>query len=330
MKEEQIRPAHMLAECTRLGQQDREYILRRSSEFVSVPCPACDRNTCSPEFQKDGFSFVRCPACRTLFISPRPTLQMVMDYDAQSKASAYWSEHVLPASESYRLENIFRPRAKLVAELCREHGSDDSLLLDVGAGPGTFCLAMKETGFFKHVTAIEPSARLADSCRRNGVHVIQEPIENAEVRSASVIASFELIEHLFSPREFLVTCRAALSENGLLILTTPNVFGFDLLILGERSGNVCGPQHLNYFHPASLRTLLEGCGFAVVKTLTPGRLDAEIVRSQILRGSFNVDSQPFLKEILIERWDELAAKLQTFLAENGLSSHLWVVAKRCG
>ena len=44
------------------------------------------------------------------------------------------------------------------------------------------------------------------------------------------------------------------------MLTCPNVRGFDIEMLGERSATV-DAEHLNYFHPASLGALLERCGF---------------------------------------------------------------------
>ena len=36
----------------------------------------------------------------------------------------------------------------------------------------------------------------------------------------------------------------------------------------------------------------------------------------------------FIKNLLINRYDELKNPLQTFLKDNLLSSHLWIVAKK--
>jgi hypothetical protein len=99
-------------------------------------------------------------------------------------------------------------------------------------------------------------------------------------------------------------------------------------VLGKLSDNVRDPNHLNYFHPKSLGHLLQRCGFNVIEVMTPGKLDAELVRKKILSGKFDVSNRPFLKYILIDRWEAVGEAFQRFLADNGLSSHLWMVAKR--
>lgn len=114
----------------------------------------------------------------------------------------------------------------------------------------------------------------------------------------------------------------------MFILTTPNIRGFDLLTLGKLSNNIGGPNHLNYFHPDSLSYLLERCGFKVIEILTPGELDAELVRKKILAGELDVSNCPFLKYILVDQWGTTGEIFQHFLAQNNLSSHLWIVARK--
>ena len=38
--------------------------------------------------------------------------------------------------------------------------------------------------------------------------------------------------------------------------------------------------------------------------------------------------EDFTDDILIEEWERLGEQFQDFLASNGLSSHMWVVAQR--
>jgi hypothetical protein len=86
-------------------------------------------------------------------------------------------------------------------------------------------------------------------------------------------------------------------------------------------------EHLNYFNPASLSLLLNSCGFEVLEALTPGRLDAELVRNKILEDQFDVSSQPFLQQVLLENWEQAGEKFQNFLSAAGLSSNLWIIAR---
>ena len=62
--------------------------------------------------------------------------------------------------------------------------------------------------------------------------------------------------------------------------------------------------------------------------LPVGKLDAELVRKKALAGQFSLEAQPLLREILLERWEELGAPFQDFLAAHSLSSHMWLVARR--
>jgi hypothetical protein len=153
-------------------------------------------------------------------------------------------------------------------------------------------------------------------------------IEKVDLSRVDVITCFELIEHLYAPEDLLVRCHQLLGEDGLLVLTLPNIKGFDLLVLGHLSDNILAPQHLNYFHPKSISFLLRRLNFEVLELSTPGQLDAELVRKKILAGDFDSSNSPFLQHILVDRWEDIGSAFQEFLAGNGLSSHLWAVARK--
>ena len=100
-----------------------------------------------------------------------------------------------------------------------------------------------------------------------------------------------------------------------------------MVVLQDRSDTV-DVEHLNYFHPASLSILLQTSGFEVLEALTPGKLDAELVRKKVLAGDVDISTQPFLQQVLLEGWDSLSVPFQQFLANNRLSSHMWLVARK--
>lgn len=327
MKEENIRPDNLIRENHKLRDEDITQLMKKSSNFVKILCPACESNHYQFMFEKMGFTFVRCLDCQTCYINPRPTFPMIIDFYENSKCIKHWKK-IFSETENIRRSEIFQPRANLVVELCKKYSAPTSILLDVGAGSGTFCEEIKKIRFFKNIIAVEPSKELADTCRQKDVDVIEKPIENVELENVSVITNFELIEHLFWPKDFVLACSKRLAKGGLLVITTPNIKGFDLMTLGKISDGIVGPNHLNYFHIDSLSKLVNNCGFEVIQVLTPGKLDAEIVRKKILGGDFNMDDQPFLKYLLVDKWDSIGTEFQKFLADNCLSSHLWLVAKK--
>lgn len=317
-----------MQENAKLWAQDIKQLLRLKKEFKKIPCPACESRSYQQIFKKNGFTFVKCKKCETVFINPRPSSEILTEFYENSKSIKHWNDKIFPYSENSRREQIFLPRAKKVVELCKNFNTMTDVLLDVGAGFGTFCEEIKKFSVFDKVIAIEPSHDLAETCRRKGLDVIEKPIEEVELDYASVITNFELIEHLYWPKDFLLACRKALSKNGILIITTPNIKGFDLLILGKVSDNIVGPNHLNYFHSKSLTNLLEKCGLGVIEILTPGQLDAELVRKKILSNELDISNNLFLKHILVDEWDVFGESFQNFLMSNGLSSHLWIVCKK--
>ena len=134
--------------------------------------------------------------------------------------------------------------------------------MEVGAGFGIFCEEIKKAGFFDRVIGVEPTPDLAETCRKKGLEIIEKPIEQVvfQDEKIDVVASFEVIEHLFCPREFIESCFSLLSPGGLLVLTCPNVKGFDISVLGPVSDAV-DVEHLNYFNLGSLSGLLTDCAY---------------------------------------------------------------------
>ena len=59
-----------------------------------------------------------------------------------------------------------------------------------------------------------------------------------------------------------------------------------------------------------------------------GRLDAELVRDAVLAGKLDLSGNPFLKKVLLDEWERLGGPFQAFLAANGLSGHLRILASR--
>ena len=329
LTEAEIRPDDLIAESMRTYWADVERLVGQRDAFVDVPCPACGSSDGESRWKKDKVDFLECPACGTVYISPRPTPEILEEHYRTSENYKYWTEVIFPASEDARREKIFRPRAERVVEIAGRLGTRGGTLVDVGAGFGTFCEEVARLGFFDRVIALEPEPHLAETCRSKGLEVVQSPVESASlpVDRVDVVTNFEVIEHLFEPRVFIEQCARLLSPGGLLVLTCPNGQGFDVEVLGELSWTVA-PEHLNYFNPGSLGGLLERSGFDVVERQTPGRLDAELVRKPALAGELDLSDQPFLKRVLIDEWDRVGDAFQDFLAANGLSSNMWLAGRR--
>lgn len=332
LREEEIRPSALMTKQREMAMTDLGRMLSRYSEFVEVPCPACDGEDTRFKFEKNGIRYEECTGCETFFVSPRPSPDVLEWFYRDSPNYAYWNEVIFPASEAVRREKIFVPRVDRLIEICRKYGVWTEALLEVGAGFGTFCTEVKSRSLFQRVVAVEPTRNLAQTCRDRGLEVIEKPVEQIELGAGEgfdVVANFEVIEHLFRPAGFVADMARLLRPGGLLVITCPNGKGFDIEVLGTVS-NTVDHEHLNYFNPASLGGLLAAQGLEVLESFTPGRLDGDLVRNRILSGEFDASHQPFLRRVLIDEWDRLGEAFQAFLMSNGLSSNMWVVARKSG
>lgn len=326
----EIRPNELREGQVAAYERDLERLRRRLAEFVAVGCPACDGEKSKPAFEKYGFQFRRCDECRTLYMSPRPSPAVMASYYSDSENYKFWAEHIFPASEAARRERIHRPMLEYIVNACAQYEVEPRLLVEVGPGFGTFAALAQDSGAFKQVVTIERTPEMAEACRARSLTVLEKAVEDVsadDVGLADVLVSFEVIEHLFNPAEYIRAARRLIRPGGLLLLTCPNGDGFDTATLGAKSAAV-DSEHVNLFNPTSLRHLLERQSFEILSAETPGRLDAELVRTAVLEGIFDVSGQPFLQTVLIDQWDRLGEPFQRFLAGNLLSGHLRVLARR--
>jgi 2-polyprenyl-3-methyl-5-hydroxy-6-metoxy-1,4-benzoquinol methylase len=332
LTEKEIRPPQLMERQRVAALTDVGRMLSRYGEFVRVNCPACDSPRSRPRFEKNSIAYVDCADCATFYVNPRPPSEVLDWFYRGSPNYAYWNDVVFPASEPARLQKIFKPRVDQVIGLCDKYSVPKRALLEVGAGFGTFCGEVKSRDVFARVVAVEPTPDLAATCRKRGLEVLETPIEHIQLASEDrfdVVASFEVIEHLFAPRDFARHMVRVLRPGGLLILTCPNGEGFDVEVLGPAS-NTVDHEHLNYFSPSSLSRLLGAEGLEVLESFTPGKLDAELVRNKILAGEYDVGEQPFLKRVLVDQWEQHGQAFQQYLVSQGLSSNMWIVARKPG
>jgi len=322
-------PDDLLAGQEAAFAQDIERLGSQREKFVPVPCPVCFSRAGSAVFEKYGFNYLKCADCRTIYMSPRPSPEVMAGYYKASENYRYWANYIFPASEASRREKINRPWLERIVGLADDYGIKRSHLVEVGAGFGTFCALANSEKAFDHVTAIEPTPEMAAACRQRGVSVIEAGIEQVagHVAPADVLVAFEVVEHLFDPKVFFDQAAALLKPGGILVVSCPNGLGFDIFVLGALSQAV-DPEHVNLLNPESLSQLAARSGLLTLQTGTPGRLDAELVRIAALRHSFDLESQPFLRRILIEEWDSKGQVFQRFLAENGMSSHMFGVFQK--
>ncbi|MEM5875584.1 MAG: class I SAM-dependent methyltransferase [Candidatus Aenigmatarchaeota archaeon] len=294
-------------------------------EILSVNCPACGDKNAIKEFVKEKFTFKRCKNCDTLYISPRPKQDKLLEYYKNSKSIDFFTKEILEKTANIRKKKIFLPRAKKVLSYIEKLNIPRGLFVEIGGGNGIFLEVMQElkANFQKYLN-IEPSKTGALLTRKRGFSVINDFVENVAKLNADCICAFELIEHVFDPYNFCLKINKLLKKHGVFILTTPNIEGFDFIILSRNSDNIGGPNHLNYFNMRSIEILLKRTGFSVIEIETPGMLDVDIVYNKSKKYKIK---DKFINFLITKRV-EVLPNFQKFLQENKLSSNMMVVAQK--
>ncbi len=329
MREDDIRPKPLLDEFfVRLG-RDAARLAKKRSEFVDVPCGFCASSRREVAFEKEGFTYCRCLECDSLFVSPRPTIELLREYMDTSEAVAFWSSHFYRETATARREQMFRPRAQACRELAdRQLGDCPLRFADVGAGYGLFLAELRDVAPSWTLTAIEPDGRLAAICRDQGFATVERWVEDIPDRELDLdfVSAFEVLEHVYDPIAFLTACRRLVRPGGYALVTTLTISGFDLQILGRRSRSISPPQHLNFPAVPGLYALAAHAGLDVVEVSTPGRLDVDIVRN-VIQADASVTVPAFVRALSAAD-DEVRQSFQAFLVAQRMSSHVRCLLRR--
>ena len=105
--------------------------------------------------------------------------------------------------------------------------AEDANILEVGCGSGAFLDRCQEVGLDR-CEGLEISPTAIESCHSRGLRVSDTSLESLAVqgRRFDVVCAFQVLEHVPDPEQFLRAAASVLSDNGQLILSTPNAESF--------------------------------------------------------------------------------------------------------
>lgn len=142
------------------------------------------------------------------------------------------------ASRFHRLKRKFTYRFALRAIQKRFSKSSSISVLELGTGSGFFLLAAHESFPNAHLSGIEFDQRLLEATQKRApfAHTWQGNVEIFEIpgKKFDVIASFQVIEHLYKPESMIAKVSQHLKPGGLFIFTTPNLAGVGAKLMGSK------------------------------------------------------------------------------------------------
>lgn len=141
------------------------------------------------------------------------------------------------------------------------------IVVDVGCGCGAFLDFLK--GVARSSVAIEPSQAYRTVMDRKGFATypyLDEAIKDYK-NKAEVVTSFDVIEHVANPEEFVAKVYELLSEGGQAVIGTPTETPVMRLLLGEiyEKKLLFSTQHLWIFSEKNLERIAKKAGFEKIR-----------------------------------------------------------------
>lgn len=206
-----------------------------------------------------------CANCGHIYLNPRPTADSVpilypANYASFSGKFTNGNRLIASLKEYVMMRRIRRFLKDL---------PPGAKFLDIGSGDGQLLEAIKRQ--FPEIEVhgldwrFEPNLR--SRLQSLGICLHESLFESTDLAGNrfDLITMNQLIEHLWEPRECLKKVGHILSNEGRLVLTTPNVDGYDRQLF--RSGLWGGyyfPRHLNLFSGKLLQVLIAECGLETI------------------------------------------------------------------
>jgi len=200
---------------------------------------------------------VRCPACQVVWLSgpPKPA-EMSRHY-----TDAY---HKLISASGEDSSERWRDR-KATLDLYKQSGS----LLDLGCSSGAFLQSLPKDSW--RLCGIEMSADCARTAEaKSGARVFVGNIIDAPfpTESFDVVTCFDVLEHLYEPRQVMTKVAGWLKPGGIFYVLVPNVDSAEARVFGSYWHGLEMPRHLLHFSPQSLKFLAKSAGLREVSLET--------------------------------------------------------------
>ena len=239
-------------------------------------CPLCAHGRSeiymelSDRFDPAGelYHIYSCASCGLIFLDPMPPEEEMSGFYSHDQYDPF-SEVEGAVSLSQKIYAWVKPWSlRWKAGVIRKLSPTPGVLMDVGAGTGSFLHTMRRRGW--KVMGVEKDERAAEY----GVNNLNLDIFNGDLADFSssglifdVISCWHSLEHIHRIRANLSQMRKYLREGGYLVIALPNPDSYDARFYKRFWVAWDTPRHLWHFKPDPLIKLLKGYSFKLHKTI---------------------------------------------------------------
>lgn len=157
--------------------------------------------------------------------------------------------------------------ADILSSLAQFGVKSDDFILEVGANDGTFLKELRTRGY-RNLLGVEPSGQLADTARQSGFDILGSYFDEtlaADIRKrhggARAVICRHTLEHVPDIAGFTKAITDVLAADGVALIEVPDA---DWLVTHLFAYEIWD-EHISYFRPHSLATLLGNSGLKPVR-----------------------------------------------------------------
>jgi 2-polyprenyl-3-methyl-5-hydroxy-6-metoxy-1,4-benzoquinol methylase len=261
----------------------------------------------------EGFSIQHCANCGVEFLDPFP-----QGTDAYYSGKQYWEDHHGPVDVA-KLQAKHGPEQRRWFSEVGATSLQGKRVADFGSGIGIFLDQSKEVA--KETIGVDLAEHFRQHVEASGHRFVLRPQELA-ANSADVIVSFDTLEHVPQPAEFLAEAFRVLAPGGSFYMGVPNQADFLKHFVPEYLPFFYHLSHLWYFGEQALSRVVSEAGFKNVRVSYVHKYDLTnlIVWARDRKGVGTPGSEVF------DRFSE--DSFRGNLERQGIASHILIRAEK--
>lgn len=196
------------------------------------------------------FCIVECIDCGLVYLSPRPSQYYIGKFYPKE---TYWGHQPID-------ENRYKPLYDKILRKIKK-----GKILDIGAGTGIFLSRFANAGW--DIEGVELSKDVVRFAKKSfGIKL--EPGDFLDLALPDgyfdIVTFNNSLEHLYKPKETLEKVNKVLKDNGIVIITVPNITSLGVMIFGKHWYPLQPPRHLYHFSEATITDMLRSCSFRII------------------------------------------------------------------
>lgn len=259
----------------------------------AIPCALCGGGVFRPALSCGTFSYVRCVRCGLVQVNPQPLPRETARRYGEVSGKEYLAYELEREKDFLALQELALAGIGF-EDIEREFRQkrERPRFLDAGCATGALLEKIRDRRW--DVSGVEICGDEAEYARKErGLAIRERPLEEAGFAGESfeAVHASHLIEHLNRPELFTAEAARLLVPGGVLLITTPNIAGFQARLFGSGWRSAIF-DHLYLFSVKTLSRLLADNGLAIEKVITWGGL-AEGIGPRLLKRALDRAAKRF-------------------------------------